>query len=204
MEKYCISLDWLQVCGYSQNLALLNNPPSSVGVYELQVSEQGTRTFQRLIKVCQSYGGDLIELASVQCLPRSSALRQELCIVKMANRVLYSQTAFTCLINILRALNIRYKGITRIDFAYDCNRFKGGISPERFLRKYVSTPFESPQYVYRKNTKKFAVHMSRNKSGSQRIEYVKWGSDNSNKCCYIYNKSLELKEVKEKPFHIAL
>lgn len=200
MEKYCISLDWLQVCGYSQNLALLNNPPTHVGLYELQVSEQGTRTFQRLIKVCQSYGGDLIELASVQCLPRSSALRQELCIVKMANRVLYSQTAFTCLINILRALNIRYKGITRIDFAYDCNRFKGGVSPERFLRKYVSTPFESPQYVYRKNTKKFAVHMSRNKSGSQRIEYVKWGSDNSNKCCYIYNKSLELKEVKDKPW----
>ena len=93
MEKYCISLDWLQVCGYSQELALLNNPPTSVGIYELQVSEQGTRTFQRLIKVCQSYGGDLVELASVQCLPRSSALRQELCIVKMANRVLYSQTA---------------------------------------------------------------------------------------------------------------
>ena len=116
MEKYCISLDWLQVCGYSQELALLNNPPASVGVYELQVSEQGTRTFQRLIKVCQSYGGDLVELASVQCLPRSSALRQELCIVKMANRVLYSRTAFTCLINILRTLNIRYKGITRIDF----------------------------------------------------------------------------------------
>jgi hypothetical protein len=51
-----------------------------------------------------------------------------------------------------------------------------------------------------KNTKKFAVHMSRNKSGSQHIEYVKWGSDNSNKCCYIYNKSLELKEVKDKPW----
>ena len=31
MEKYCISLDWLQVCGYSQKLALLNNPPASVG-----------------------------------------------------------------------------------------------------------------------------------------------------------------------------
>jgi hypothetical protein len=40
----------------------------------------------------------------------------------------------------------------------------------------------------------------RNKSGSQHIEYVKWGSDNSNKCCYIYNKSLELKEVKDKPW----
>lgn len=200
MEKYCISVDWLQVCGYARDLALLSSNREIVGGYVVRISSQGTRTFTRLITVCQSFNGDLIPLATIQCFPRSSALRKELCIVKLENRVLYSQKVFPCLMNILATFHIVYKGITRIDFCYDCNKFKNGVSPERFLRKYVSVPFESPQYVYRKNTKKFAVHMSRNKSGSQKIEYVRWGSDSSNKCCYMYDKSLELKEVKDKPW----
>lgn len=200
MEKYCISVDWLQVCGYARDIALLSCPPESYQGYVVKVAPQGTRTFERLLVINQSFNGDLLPLATIQCIPRSSALKKELCIVKLENRVLYSQKAFPCLMKILATFHIVYKGITRIDFCYDCNKFHNGVSPERFLRKYVSVPFESPQYVYRKNTKKFAVHMCRNKSGSQRIEYVRWGSDSSNKCCYMYNKSLELKEVKDKPW----
>lgn len=126
MENYCISLDWLQVCGYSQDLALLNNPPTSVGIYELQVSEQGTRTFQRLVK-------RLSELRRRPC--RAGFRSMPSALVRLASGTLYRQNGkpcavfpnclFTCLINILRALNIRYKGITRIDFAYDCKLTKG-------------------------------------------------------------------------------
>lgn len=200
MEKYCISVDWLQVCGYARNLDLLDSPPSTLHGYAIEVMPNGTRTFTKLINVCRVFNSDLITIATIQCFPRSSALKKELCIVKMANRTLYSQETFTLLTDILKVFSITYKGITRIDFCYDCNRFKGGLLPERFLRRYLSTPFESPKYIYRKNTKKFSVHISRNKSGSQRVEYVKWGSDSSNKCCYIYDKTLELKEVKDKPW----
>lgn len=200
MEKYCISIDWLQVCGYARNLELLDTPPSELCGYAIEVVPNGTRTFTKMINVCRVFNSDLIPLATIQCFPRSSALKKELCIVKMANRTLYSQETFHLLTDILSAFRIVYKGITRIDFCYDCNRFKGGLLPERFLRRYLSTPFESPKYIYRKNTKKFSVHISRNKSGSQRVEYVKWGSDSSNKCCYIYDKTLELNEVKDKPW----
>lgn len=200
MTNYCISIDWLQVCGYSQNLAYLAHLPETDGRFIYEVATMGTRTFERVINVFQSYNGDRFPLAHVQCFPRSSALRAELCIVKLENRVLYSETAISTLISIMEALHIRYKGITRIDFCYDCNKFLGGLAPERFLQRYIGTPFTSPKYLHRKGTRKFSSHMRRYKDGQQRVEYVRWGSENSNKCCYIYNKSLELKEVKDKPW----
>lgn len=200
MEKYCISIDWLQVCGHYQVAEFWDNLPSEVGPYKVIIEDRGTRTFRHLATIKRVVNSTLVDVASVQYHPHSSALNQRLVILKLANRVLYSQNMFKVLNELLTLFGITYKGLTRLDVCCDFNFLSGHRSPERFLRSYVSTPYGSPRYVLRSHTNKFQVVYSRPGGSQNRVEYVRWGSDSSAKCCYMYDKTIELDSAKDKPW----
>jgi len=223
MEKYCITLDWLQVCGslkkldwwqkHFDNRYAINTPviDSTTGLYTLSIGDiviydtgRSTRTFRHLVSINRVVNSSLVELATLQIIPVSSALNPHLCILKMDNRTLYSEDCFSLLSHLLNKLGITYKGITRLDIAYDCNYFKGGRKPANFLRQYVCTPVSSSKYITRKHTKKFAVVFNRENDKKNEVEYIRWGSDGSPKCCYMYDKSIELNNVKDKPWIRAM
>lgn len=204
MEKYCISVDWLQVCCYSNNLAyLLNNDyynkVDSLS-YWLELQPLETRNFARFIRVHTKVGNDWRYCADILAVPRSTMLSSNIVLVKIHNRFLYSQNYIKLLYNICDTFKLSIKGLTRLDLCYDCNSFHGGLKPHKFIKEFVTAEFDSPRYIYKVGAKQFRVYGGKSVSSATKFSGIEFGSGKSSKRCYIYDKTRELAEVKDKPW----
>lgn len=203
MEKYLISVDWLEVFGYSKTGKLFA-PESYVpqGDYYLIDSGVMSRGFEHVIEVRKRFGVQTyLPVATIRCVPRSSALNKRLCLIKLNNRVLYSQGYVDMLFSILDRYEIGYKGLSRIDLCYDCNKFSGGRSPLRFMKQFAFVDQQSKKYIYKVGgSKSFRIFASKNPTSFTSISGLEFGSGKSCKRAYMYDKSRELKEVKDKPW----
>ena len=192
---YCISVDWLEVCCYGA--------PLQEGVYTINgmryqiVDEQKkTRVFNKLYRAV--YRG--LDYFYIQQQPASAALKKGLTLVKVANRVLYSEKYVSLLLDFLRAFNLLYKGVSRLDIAYDCNTFFNGRSPKKFLRDYICKPLEQKGGIYLANVKKHVTFFEKSISSDAQYSYIKFGMGTGGRSAYMYDKTKELDEVKDKPW----
>lgn len=204
MEKYCISVDWLQVCCYSNNLAYLLNNDYYNKVdslpYWLELQALETRSFARFIRVHTKVGNDWRYCADILAVPRSSMLNGNIVLVKIHNKFLYSQNYIKLLYDICFTFRLSIKGLTRLDLCYDCNSFHGGLKPHKFIKEFVTAEFDSPRYIYKVGAKQFRVYGGKSVSSTTKFTGIEFGSGKSSKRCYIYDKSRELTEVKDKPW----
>lgn len=204
MEKYCISVDWLQVCCYSNNLAFLLNNDYYNKVdslpYWLELQPLETRSFARFIRVHTKVGNDWRYCADILAVPRSTMLNSNIVLVKIHNRFLYNQNYIKLLYNICDTFKLSIKGLTRLDLCYDCNSFHGGLKPHKFIKEFVTAEFDSPRYIYKVGAKQFRVYGGKSVSSATKFSGIEFGSGKSSKRCYIYDKTRELAEVKDKPW----
>lgn len=204
MEKYCISVDWLQVCCYSNNLAFLLNNDYYNKVdslpYWLELQPLETRSFARFIRVHTKVGNDWRYCADILAVPRSTMLNSNIVLVKIHNRFLYSQNYIKLLYNICATFKLSIKGLTRLDLCYDCNSFHLGLKPHKFIKEFVTAEFDSPRYIYKVGAKQFRVYGGKSVSSATKFSGIEFGSGKSSKRCYIYDKTRELAEVKDKPW----
>lgn len=204
MEKYCISVDWLQVCCYSNNLAYLLNNDYYNKIdslpYWLELQPLETRNFARFIRVHTKVGNDWRYCADILAVPRSTMLNSNIVLVKIHNRFLYSQNYIKLLYNICDTFKLSIKGLTRLDLCYDCNSFHGGLKPHKFIKEFVTAEFDSPRYIYKVGAKQFRVYGGKSVSSATKFSGIEFGSGKSSKRCYIYDKTRELAEVKDKPW----
>lgn len=204
MEKYCISVDWLQVCCYSNNLAFLLNNDYYNKVdslpYWLELQPLETRNFARFIRVYTKVGNDWRYCADILAVPRSTMLNSNIVLVKIHNRFLYSQNYIKLLYNICDTFKLSIKGLTRLDLCYDCNSFHNGLKPHKFIKEFVTAEFDSPRYIYKVGAKQFRVYGGKSVSSATKFSGIEFGSGKSSKRCYIYDKTRELEEVKDKPW----
>lgn len=195
-NNYCISVDWLQIYG-TRDLDPI--PVSMYGdgrTYDIKARDVSTSIWTEVYDI--EHRGR--EVATLYRCPRSSALDKFGCTLKLANRVLYCKEFVNILHQLLRMLNIRYKGITRLDVAYDCNTLYGGRSVSEFLMDFFSHQPFCEGHIVRSGSRRVQVIGSRSNLGVTRISGMRWGSPQSDIGAYCYNKSLELLEVKDKPW----
>jgi len=199
--KHCVSIDWLQV------YCLCNNISEGVHygkerTYKVELLPHETAMFKRVYDIYEYHVQTQKKriVATMQCEPRSPKLNHRALTLKLANRMLYSQNYIAVLYDLIFCLGLTYKGITRIDVCYDCNRFSGGRSVPKFLHDYVTKLNGSVGYITRKGSDKFSLHGGRSKSGTTKITSMRFGSNQSRIGAYIYDKTLELQEVKDKPY----
>lgn len=195
MEKHCISVDWLQVCCLCNNL--------KEGIYDsnnyrfrLKLTDVQTAMFKDLYSVYI----EKLQVATIQTTPRTTKLNKNLTLIKIENRVLYSQKYIEVLYALMNATNCKYKGITRLDLCYDCVKYKNGRSPSRFINQFISKECEEKGYIYRRGSDRFACYGSKTKSSKAKISSIRFGSEKSRIGAYVYDKTVELKEVKDKPW----
>lgn len=204
MEKYCISVDWLQVCCYSNSLAYLldNDYYNKVASlpYWLELQPLETRSFARFIRVHTKVGNDWRYCADILAVPRSTMLNSNIVLVKIHNRFLYSQNYIKLLYDICATFKLSIKGLTRLDLCYDCNSFHNGLKPHKFIKEFVTAEFDSPRYIYKVGAKQFRVYGGKSVSSATKFSGIEFGSGKSSKRCYIYDKTRELEEVKDKPW----
>lgn len=195
MQPFCISVDWLQTYNHAE--------PINEGVYtargytfNVKLRHTETAQFRRVLAV---FLLDM-QVATIQQQPRTSVINPKTTLIKLENRVLYSQQYVAILYALNEAMKIHYKGITRLDLCYDCNALHDGRNVARFIRQYVTAEPMTPTHIIRNGSCRFDVHGTRKNTSIASMTSISWGSPKSKIRAYCYNKTLELAEVKDKPW----
>lgn len=195
MEKFCISLDWLQTFCHCEPI---QEGSYSARNYTFCVKKENHETaqFKDIFTVLyQSHPA-----ATIQQTPRTNVMNPRSTCVKLSNRILYSERYIDVLYAIQEALKMTYKGITRIDICYDCNVLHDGRNVERFIRQFVSAEPLQQGHIIRNGSTRFQLHGTRGKNSVASLNSIRWGSPCSKIGAYCYDKTIELLEVKDKPW----
>lgn len=127
-------------------------------------------------------------------------MKKGLTLIKLANRILYHEKYVPFLMNMIQTLGLHYKGLTRLDIAYDCNTFYCGRKPSRFVKNFVTKRVDEEGGMYVPKMKEYDFHLKKDIHTNGMINYLAIGAKGSKKRGYIYDKTLELQEVKDKPW----
>jgi hypothetical protein len=108
----------------------------------------------------------------------------------------------------MAALPIEFRSITRVDLACDFNKFYGGLSPRLFIKRYLNgeilkiginrgyMSFRDMGYVIANGSQRLPDGF---KKGLPDFNAITWGTKGYVQT-QLYNKSLELREGKFKPW----
>ena len=179
-----INIDWLAYSAYGivGETTLFNR-------FQVIPKEHGSQVFKNVASIVTN--DTLEEVAQLQYNPRSSALKPNLVIVKLANRCLYEYDYIKLIRTINQGLNLQYNSLSRLDICADFYTFKH-CTPHELIRQFLQ------RKLRRFGKSKYVLHG--NQDRTQEYEYLRFGSSTSDVVCYLYNKSLEMREVKHKPY----
>lgn len=184
-----VSIDWLQIYGYMPWIAY-QEPQTRYcyGRYEMRMSQIKVASFRLHYEFFTPQEDKIAELLVV---PNIHKMRQDMCLLKVENRFLYQGNPVKIVEEICSAYEIQIAGLTRLDVCADFQECADGSEPQDFLQKIVAGIYSIKSY--RKMT-------SIQKVSTREVEYVRFGSNDSEVRAYVYNKSKELKEQHDKPW----
>lgn len=193
--RYCIAVDWLEVCCYGRDLE-----PSFFSWegkhFSVEQEDRETPLFKSFFEVKRNG----LVWAQIRQSPKSGVMKKGLTIIKLSNRVLYHEKYVPFLMHMIQVLGLYYKGLTRLDIAYDCNEFYCGRKPSRFVHQFVTKRVDEKGGMYVPKMKEYDFHLKKDIHTNGMINYLAIGAKGSKKRGYIYDKTLELEEVKDKPW----
>ena len=175
-----VTLDWLQ-------LNCVGKIPESV-LSELEVLPYSTRVFKSIARYVEA--GD--EQFVIAFNPASSILDPYTHLIKFNNKLLYSPNLRLKVAKVLEVLNLELKGLSRLDIALDFNKFLNNLDPQSLIQHFVTGKFL--------NVGRADWQLRGSNSIENRFQYLRFGNPNSELSVYIYNKTLELQSVKDKPY----
>lgn len=197
-------VDWLQLFGHLHKDPATLVPSRSVKVL---VADYPTPQFLSKVSIDLVKDNKLVHFAEVLFKPRHSFLPSEACQLRVLNQALYTSSWFEDLRMVSRFLGFEFFSISRIDVYCDCCRYWGGRRPAKLVLDYVqqrllkiginrgSASFQSYGYSVAKcNAPSMNLPIK-----APDINAVTWGSKGYIQT-QIYNKSLELRQVKFKPW----
>lgn len=255
MPKKLISIDWFQYYCHVRRETPLNidyqfkgEPHGDAHIetsYIVKGCAESHPIYRRSFTVKAEFG----DICHIHINPKMSSLNPFSCCVKVANPLLYKRDWSFYLHDVLNALSIEIRNITRVDICIDFQYFdyqiweKGGfylerskypkteaeridllnegwqlryLHPTEFIHNYLhDARYNDEETFIREGSNKFSVVGNKNLvplDGSNLInddtwvlpkstfEYIRWGSRASGVCTYLYNKSLELRTKKSKPW----
>lgn len=225
LRPYIISCDWLQL--YLTKTSGFNPSIENIFGYHFQDVGHGSKVFKNIYNVIEPTG-EL--LGNISLNPYSSKIPQSAVIFKAENNVLYSNDYVERIFTFIASCELRYKGITRIDIAYDSNELYGGLKHETLIKKYRSNEYlkiganeyfmhckagyhlsvdkKGKKSITNRNPKKEEKDQEGNTKPIEviqqleehKINSVTWGSRSSDVQVQLYDKSKELREVKMKHY----
>lgn len=179
-----INIDWLQLnCRAISGYYYINEPD-----YVIKPTDIRTRHF---LKIDELFLNDR-KIATIAREPSSQVLDKNIILIKFENWLLYCKDLKHIVINTLNKINFVCVNITRFDLALDFQYFQNNLYPEKLINKFISNKY------LKKGKGKGTLIFNHNYNVSK--EYIKFGSNQSDICYYLYNKTKELNEVKNKPY----
>ena len=142
-------------------------------------------------KITEYLAGSEI-FCTVASEPFSSILEKDLVQIKISNRFLYQKGLVSSIKMFLSEHDLKFKGFSRIDIAYDFNYFFDALPPQNFIYNFLSEEYQ--------RAGRGTWHSSGKHQESLVYEYLGFGSRYSDIRAYLYNKSTEMREVVNKPY----
>jgi len=181
-----IGIDWLQL--YVEVPEDFINKYSKL--YELSLEDYQTRQFKKVVTIKDRKTEE--QIGTIVYDPHSKIMAQTAGVLKIENKYLYQTTLKDWVHNLLNEFNLILLNITRLDLFIDFEQFAGGNDPETFIKQFVSGD------VIKCGKSKFQLCGNVKKVFT--YDYIKFGSKTSEINYYLYNKTKELREVKNKPY----
>lgn len=190
---YAINVDWLQVYTVDSNKDNLAAEYNLFGRFEFVLQQCSSRHFREIWKVL-TVDGD--EYAVIQRRPFSSILDKSGAIVQLCNRELYKHDMAVNFERFLRNHKFTYRSISRIDVCFDSNVLHNGLLHSDFIKAIMTEKY------LKNNQAKVKWHFDSMANVGKPMECnsASFGSKSSPVSSKIYNKTLELSEVKNKPY----
>jgi len=178
MIKSNVQIDWLSI----SCLGIIKDFSNLIP----KVEQFQTRQF-KTVTTCYL---NSFEFCTITSEPHSSVLNELLIIIKLYNRFLYSTEYHNIIKNLIEKNDLKKIHISRIDLCIDFQTFEKNRKPEKFISDFVS------ERILKVGKSKFSLHGETN--DNVEFQYISFGSKSSNVNCYLYNKSLEMNQVKWK------
>lgn len=164
--------------------------------YLLEKTGIQTRNFKAIYEIKDKPSGEIIavlaaEPRSLMCMAEDSGL------IKIINKYLYQKNFLHFVQSLFKDLQLQFINITRLDLAYDFLKFDT-MECSTFIEMFAN------QFYMKKTASKFkmmgdswSVDKGKKTGG---ISSLKFGLETSDVNYYLYNKTLELQQVKHKPW----
>lgn len=174
--------DWLTLFGYA------SEPIATRNGYECDRKAYGTRVF-RFIDDIYYYGAHVATIVSV---PATPILPPAACQVKVANEMLYKADAVDAITHLVSSFGIKIKSVSRADVCVDFQCFRNKLAPAQFIADVFRGVYVCASRQH------FASQGQMDRTIS--YQYLRLGSRSSAVVAYLYDKSQELEDVKNKPW----
>lgn len=189
----CINLDWLEV--------FCKEPPTprdaqyfaSLG-FPVNRREYGTPQYQEMFTISKD-GEPFVEVRRNPYSKKSNGgiMDDNACHIRVVNKVLYRENPVGLLRDFLSRNGYTLGGLTRVDVCLDFTKLDAGDNPASFIKKYMSGK------IAKVNQCNIAAH-GKDSFSSREWNSLSWGAEKSMIRTKIYNKSLEMKEAKDKAY----
>lgn len=183
IENLPVSIDWLQI-----NLRVIPTILEKIEkTFEVIILPFKTRHFGEVVNL-KLKGHDY---ATLQWKPLSKILAPDMMLVKFSNQMIYRYDCASLVSQFISFTNSEFISYSRIDVCVDFQSLIDFKNPEDFIKEIMRSN------VLLKGNSKFKCIGSIGKL--VKYDYFRIGTENSDISWYMYNKSKELQEVKEKP-----
>lgn len=192
----CVNIDWLECYCLEDSIGYPHNADYfRAKGWTVNEREYGTPMYNEMFTV---YGVDGLAYAEIRRAPKSDKRSAGIfspyaAHVRLVNRSCYADEAARLLQLFLETYGFAFQRISRIDICYDFEYFDYGDEPRRFLSRFMKGRYSKI------NQANIAAHGLDGWDGRD-WNSVSWGAPSSMVRTRFYNKSKEIKEVKDKPY----
>lgn len=134
------------------------------------------------------------KVGNLEYEPHSSILNSKAGLLKIENNILYQKDMFHIIDLILDYVGAKVISISRLDICADFEKFKHNLEPRKLIKNFMTEKY------LRNGRGKYTI--IGNQKNVQDVEYLRFGSKTSEVNVYLYDKTIEMENVKHKA-HIA-
>lgn len=192
----CINIDWLEVYA----LESYRNWPMNADFFRsngwsVQERDYGTRVYREMFTLYDHFGEPYVEVrrAPAQSDEAKQFFEPYSCHLRLHNRACYDSQAVSRLDAFMRQYGYTFKKIYRIDICCDFTHFDKGDDPQKFLHRYMRGCYSKI------NQTNVSAHGLDQWDGRY-WNSLSWGQPKSMVSTKFYNKTMELEQVKDKPY----
>ena len=194
----CINIDWLEVYVHEPNDQVTRDAEyfRSLG-FDVTERAYGTRQYNQMFTLNDTMGEGWIEVRrdpkGLKTESGFSVLDEGSAHIRFCNRTCYASNSAQIMIDFLWQHKYILSRISRLDICLDFEKFDSKDDPQKFLDRYLKG-------VYSKvNQGNISAH-GKDQWDGRFWNSLSWGAEKSMITTKFYNKTMELKQKRDKPY----